>query len=173
MGAPEHVPEAPAPEVRGYRSPPRRPASWTATRPGELRLSQPEGDRLGTQGPDQGYALRLAGQIADKAQLRDGEHRADVLAGAASIAMKRAGLHGRAPLVEDVEAGLLVWGYLDRDPDPELVSLRRDWFAEIHSPHQYEQRRRVVDAVPAEVLQQPFDDIGVAHAEDWRELLEL
>lgn len=173
MGAPEFVPVPPTSEVRSYRSPPRRPAPWMANRPGELRGGQPEGDRLGTQGPDQGYALRLVGQVTDKVRLREGEHRADVLSGAAGIAMKRSGLHGRAPVTEDVEVGLLVWGFLDRDPDPELVALRREWFAEIHSPHQYEQRRRVVDAVPSDVLQQPFDDIGVAHAEDWRELLDL
>jgi hypothetical protein len=173
MGAPEHVPVPPSTKVRGYRSPPRRPTSWTADRPGELHRGQPEGDRLGTQGPDQGYALRLAHQIADKAHLRDGEHRADVLSGAAGIAMKRSGVHGRGPMLEDVEVGLLVWGFLDRDPDPELVALRRGCFAEIDSPHQYEQRRRVVDTVAAEVLQQSFDDIGVAHAEDWRELLDL
>jgi hypothetical protein len=144
-----------------------------ADRPGELRHGQPDGDRLGTPGPDQGYALKLARELSDKVHLRDGEHRADALAGAAAIGMKRAGLHGRAPMLEDVEIGLVVWGFLDRDPDPELVAIRREWLAEIHSAHQYEQRRRVVDAVPAEVLQQSFDDVGVAHAESWRDLLDL
>jgi hypothetical protein len=140
-------------------------------RPGEIFGAQPEGDRLGTPGPDQGYALRLAKQAADRAHLRDGEHAADVISGAAAIGMKRSGVLHRAPLLEDVEAGLLVWGFLDPAPDPELVALRREWFSEIHGPHHYEQRRRVVDAVPAEVLEQSYDDIGVAYAEGWRDLL--
>lgn len=127
---------------------------------------------MGTPGPDQGYALLLARELESKVRLGDGEHLEDVLSGAAAVGMKRAGLLGRAPLSEDVEAGLIIWGFLDRSPDPALVALRRGLFAEIHRAHQYDRRRRMVDAVPGEVLGQPLDDIGVAHAEDWRGLLD-
>ena len=174
MGVPEHVAVAATSRVRSYSSPPRRARSWMADRPGEsIGRVVPDGGRLGTPGPDQGYALLLAAELAPAAKLREGEHRNDVLAGAAAIAMKRSGWHGRAPGLDDVEAGLIVWGYLDTSPAPELVAPRRGWFAEIHSPHQYEQCRKVVDAVRAEMLLQPLEDIGIAHAEDWRELLDL
>ena len=58
MAAPEHVPVDRTQPVRAYESPPRRPESWLADRPGEVvEDGQPRGDRLGNQGPDQGYML--------------------------------------------------------------------------------------------------------------------
>lgn len=173
MGAPEHVPAVPGSTVRSYSSPPRRAGSWRADRPGELPGRQPAGERLGTPGPDQGYALTLAGRFAGRLQLEEGESEADALAGAAAIGMKRAGLFGRAPVIHDVEAGLAVWGYLDANVDPALVELRRQWFEEVHHPHHYMELRRVVDAVPADLLRQSLDDIEVAYAESWRDCLDL
>jgi len=168
MGAPEHVPAQPTARVRSYSSSPRRPAGWLADRPGDLTGPQPSGDRLGTQGPDQGYALHLARRFEGRLHLEDGESEADALAGATAVATKRSGTFGRAPVLHDVQAGLVVWGFLDADPDPELVALRRERFAEVHHAHHYELLRRIADAVPAELLAQSLQDIEVAHAEDWR-----
>jgi hypothetical protein len=164
MGAPEYVPASSSP-VRTYSSPPRRAGSWTADRPGELEGRQPEGGRLGTPGPDAGYALSLAARLRGRLHLLDGEHEADALAGAAAIGMKRAGLFGRAPVLHDVQAGLVVWGFLDDPADADLAELRRELFAEIHHVHHYELLRHVADAVPADLLRQSLDDIEVAHAE--------
>jgi len=173
MGAPEFVPTSRADTTRSYSSPPRRAGSWNANRPGDLVGRQPEGDRLGTPGPDQGYALTLAARFEGRVKLAEGEHEADALAGAAAIAMKRSGLFGRAPVIFDVEAALAVWGFLDPRPDPALVEVRREWFEEIAHDHHYMERRRVVDAVPAELLRQSHDDIEVAYAEGWRDCLDL
>ena len=46
-----------------YESPPRADGSWRAERPGDCP-GQPPGDGLGSQGPDQGYALKLVKQFA-------------------------------------------------------------------------------------------------------------
>lgn len=173
MGAPEYVPTTPQDEVRSYASPPRRPASWRADRPGEVVGRWPEGDRLGTPGPDQGYAIGLADRFQGRLQLHDGDDEADALAGASAIGMKRAGLFGRAPVVHDIEAGLCLWGYLDADVDPVLVELRRGWFEEVHQAHHYMELRRVVDAVRDEVLHQSLDAIAAAYADDWRACLDL
>ena len=45
-----------------YTGPRRRLGAWRAGRPGEVvsQGGQPWGTRLGSQGPDQGFALRLA-----------------------------------------------------------------------------------------------------------------
>ena len=44
-----------------YRGPRRQLGSWIATRPGEVvGIGQIDSQRLGTPGPDQGYALFLA-----------------------------------------------------------------------------------------------------------------
>ena len=173
MGAPEYVPLKPATKVRSYGSPPRRAGSWRADRPGELVGRQPDGDRLGTPGPDAGYALTLAARFSDSLQLHDGEHTPDVLSGAAAVAMKRSGLFGRAPISADVEIGLVVWGYLDANVEQELVDLRRQWFEEIHTPHHYTERRRVADAVPEDVLRGTPAEIKAAYEADWRSCLDL
>lgn len=173
MGAPEHVPTSATEHVRKYSSPPRRAGEWRANRPGELSGPQPVGDGLGTPGPDQGYALRLAKRFRGQLKLKPDEAEADALAGASAIAMKRSGLLGRAPILHDIEAGLVVWGFLDATADPELVRIRRVWFEGVHSEHHYQQRRRIVDAVPADLLKQSSDDIGVAYVEGWADCLDL
>lgn len=173
MGAPAYVPKIPTTKVRSYSSPPRRPAPWRADRPGELTGRQPEGDRLGVPGPDPGYAVSLTERFRDSLQLHDGEAVSDVLSGAAAIAMKRAGLFGRAPVSVDVEIGLTLWGYLDANVDEELVSLRRRWFEEIHTRHFYMERRRVADAMPDELLLQTPGEIKAAYVENWRACLDL
>lgn len=174
MAAPEHVPTKPAQLVRSYVSPPRRAGSWIPDRPGEIHGLQPKGDRLGTPGPDQGYALKLASQFEGKLHLEEGEHQADALTGGSAIAMKRSALLGRAPVIHDLTVGLGIWGFLDEQPDPELVALRREWFEEIHhSAHHYPELRRVVDAAPEEVLVLSHTEILERHQRDWRSCLDL
>ena len=149
MAAPEHVPVVGTRPVRSYSSPPRRAGSWTADRPGELVGRQPAGEHLGTPGPDQGYALTLVEQFRDRLVL------------------------GRAPVVHDVTVALTVWGCLDAGADPELVSVRREWFEEVHHVHHYPELRRIVDAVPASVLVLPHTVVEAQYARDWRSCVDL
>jgi hypothetical protein len=180
MSAPQYVPISPAVPVRSYESPPRRPGSWTTDRPGELvgdgvdeRAGQPHGDRLGSPGPDPGYVYKLLAGFRSKVHLEPGESWKDVAAGAASVALKRASLFGRAPVVHDLTVAFGVWGFLDDDPDGELLGLRRSAFAEVGHPADYTRLRQVVDAVPAETLRLPHQKALEAHARDWRGLLQL
>ena len=80
MAAPEYVPVDANVPVRGYESPPRRPQSWRAERPGDLSDGQPRGHRFGNPGPDQGYVLSLARRFEGKLTLTPGEHEKDALA---------------------------------------------------------------------------------------------
>jgi hypothetical protein len=81
VAAPDYVPTDPIEMVRGYSSPPSRKRSWTADRPGDLDAGQPPGTRLGTQGPDQGYAYKLVSNHFDD-QLQLGKlSRVDVVSG--------------------------------------------------------------------------------------------
>lgn len=173
MSAPRFVPKPPARRVRTYQSPPRRPTPWLADRPGELDGLQPEGALLGSQGPDQGYALTIAKALAPSLHLHTGEHLADVLAGAAAVATKRSSLFGRAPMREDLDVAFGIWGFLRKDPSKELVELRRELFEECHVPHFYERTRRIADAVPAEVLEQSSDDILALAKDDWRTVIHV
>lgn len=171
MGAPQYVPTDPT-DPPHYQAPQRRPGGWMADRPGELRGGQPTAARLGRQGPDQGYALRLARVLADELELVDREAEDDVIAGCVAVGLKRASLFGRAPIMDDLRAAAAVWGF-DRPADDALVSERTRAFAEIANNHHYEERRAVADAVPDEILSLDLDEIQQRARDDWRSVLAL
>lgn len=173
MAAPEHVPVDITQTVRAYESPPRRPDPWLARRPGEVvEEGQPRGERLGNQGPDQGYVLKLARRFEGRLTLTDGEHERDALAGAVGVALKRASLFGRAPVVHDLTVALTVWGFLG-DAPKDLVELRKPLFDEVAHPHHYAEQRHIADLVPEAVLRQTPQQVADAHRADWRRLLAL
>ena len=173
MGAPEHVPTQPIQRVHVYGSPPRRPESWRAERPADFAAEhrQPVGDRLGTPGPDVGYALKLAPLLEAELHLTEGEHARDALAGIVAIAIKRNSILGRAPVIHDLRIAATLWGFFDPAPDPELVELRRRLFEEVGHFHHYPRLREIVDLVPAEVLQQTPDRVAERYRADWRDQL--
>lgn len=173
MAAPEFVPVKPLDDVRAYSSPPRRPDPWLARRPGDLVGGQPHGDNFGSPGPDQGYALLLARRFEGRLTLTEGEHEADALAGSVLVALKRASLFGRAPVIHDLTVALTLWGYLADAPDPELVALRKKAFEEIARSQHYLEQRLVVDTVPPDTLRLQPSAVTERHQSDWRSLLDL
>jgi hypothetical protein len=172
VAAPDFVPTDPTDRVRRYSSPPRRAGSWVADRPGELVGGQPSGARLGSQGPDQGYALTLVKLFDGKLHLGR-VHHADAVAGCVAVATKRSALFGRAPVVHDLTAAFSIFGFLDEYAPEELVALREEMFAEIHSPHHYRERRAVADLVDEVALRKNHVAIGDAYRADWRSNLAL
>jgi len=172
MAAPEYVPVKPMDDVRTYESPPRRPDPWLARRPGEVHGSNPHGASFGDQGPDQGYGLMLAKRLADQLHLQSGEALNDVIEGCLGVALKRASLFGRAPIIHDFTAAYTIWGYLHAQPDAELVRLRRSLFGEVALAEHYLEKRRIVAAVRDDALRQPHAAIAEQHRADWRTLLD-
>jgi len=170
MAAPEFVPVKPLDDVRTYASPPRRPDSWRATRPGDLDAGQPRGPRFGNQGPDQGYVLTLVPKFDGKLRLNSDERLDDVTAGCVAVALKRASLFGRAPVIHDLTAAFSLWGYLDEEPPAELVRLRKRVFAGVGNPHHWIELSRLVDGVPDETLQRPHAAIT---ASAWQDLIDV
>jgi hypothetical protein len=154
MAAPDYVPTPTDDKARVYTSPPWRPESWMADRPAEIDGRQPEGPRLGVPGPDQGYALKLANQFRGRLVLATGEDEDDAIAGCLAVALRRAALFGRAPMVHDLTSAFALWGFL-AEASPELVAARREVFAGVGHLHHYMERRAVVDAVPEELLRLP------------------
>ncbi len=173
MAAPEYVPVKAIDDTRIYTSPPRRPEPWVTDRPAELHAGQERGPRLGSPGPDQGYALTLAERFRDDLHLRPGEHVDDAIAGCVPVALKRASLFGRAPVIHDLTIAFTMWGFLDEQADDELVALRRPIFEEVANSHHYAEQRAIADAVPAATLRLSPDEVRSRHATDWRALLEL
>ena len=171
MAAPEHVPVDRNQPVRGYESPPRRPQPWLPDRPAEVvEEGQPRGERLGNQGPDQGYMLSLARRFEGKLTLTSGEHEKDALAGAVGVALKRASLFGRAPVMHDLTVALTIWGFLG-DAPKALVDLRKPLFEEVWHPHHYAELRHIVDLVSGGALRQTPAQVTEAHRAGWRALL--
>lgn len=174
MAAPKFSPVAPTDRARYYESPDHVPASWSPDRPGDIEGFQPTGERLGAQGPDQGYALKLANRLADRLHLHPGEHVDDVIRGCLGIALRRASLFSRAPVVHDLHVAFTVWGFYDADADPELVQLRRAKFEGLrHVGHHYAEAREVVDAISPELLVQTPAQVEAAHTADWRAVIGL
>ncbi len=169
MAAPDFVPVRPG-ASKAYSSPPRRLGSWRADRVGEaVDQGQPEGNTFGSQGPDQGYALKLANSLRGTLHLQADEHEDDAIAGCLGVAMRRASLYGRAPMMPDIRLALSVFGFGAPSPPADLVAFRKPMFAEVANPHHYREARQLANSVPEATLRLTPD--AVAAAEDWRTLL--
>lgn len=159
MAAPDYVPKPVDELARTYSSPPRRSDSWMADRPAELTGRQPSGPRLGSPGPDQGYALHLARHYEGRLVLGASESESDALAGCLDIAMRRSAIFGRAPILGDLTLALTFWGFLAPAAD-ELVAIRSRIFAAVASSHHYVERRAIVDAMTEDLLRMTVDQVA-------------
>lgn len=169
MAAPEYVPTGLGEQPRrGLPLPPSLP--WVAERPGDLGPGHPTGVSFGNPGPDQGYALTLARYFDDRLVLAEGEHAEDAIAGCLGVALRRASIFGRAPVIHDLEIAFRLWGFLG-DAPPELVGLRRSRF-EV-AAHDYWQQRGVVDHVPEATLRLTPAEVKQRWPGEWRSLLGL
>lgn len=107
---------------------------------------------MGSQGPDQGFAIKLANGLKDQLVLHSGEHAEDAVAGCVTVALKRASQFMRAPSIHDVKAAFNLFGFFDTAASMDLINKRRELFAEVHHPHHYAERRAIADMVPADLL---------------------
>jgi hypothetical protein len=172
MAAPEYVPVPPTDKPRTYASPDHVPDRWTPDRPGDLEGRQPVGPRLGYQGPDQGYGLVLANRFRDRIQVQPGESAEDAIMGCLAVALKRASLFGRAPVVHDFTIAFTIWGFLDADPPEALVALRRRLFTGVANPtHHYLEWRSIADRVPDAVLRRSHTQVVADYPARWADLV--
>jgi hypothetical protein len=150
-----------APEDAPRQSVPIPPAhGWRATRPGDIDPAVGVGCQgllFGTPGPDSGYALALAQRFRERITVVSPETIGDAEAVAAGLAMRRAALFGRAPVICDLEVAFTLFGWLG-DPPQELVDWRR--FAVAGVEHDYARRVALIDAVPEDVLRRPAEESG-------------
>ena len=171
MAAPKFAPTPPIDEARGYEPPPVVPDGWVPGRPAEIIGFQPDGPRLGYQGPDQGYAIKLAKTFADNVHLLPGERFDDAIGGVLGIALRRASEFSRAPVIHDLTIAFTIWGFLDATPPADLVSVRPERFAGLGNlAHHYESARALVDQVPDETLRMTPAQAAAAYPGRWRDL---
>lgn len=144
-----------------------------ADRPAEVVGAEPSaGPGLGNQGPDQGYALKLAERFAGRLVLAAGEREDDALAGCVAVALRRASVFGRAPVMHDLRLALDLFGFLD-EADAELVAWRRDQFAGAAGHHGYQIKLRLAALVPTETLRLTPAAAAEARIDNWRDPLGL
>jgi hypothetical protein len=172
MAAPKFTPPpVDALVTKAYTSPDYVPDAWEADRPGEIQGRQPAGESLGYQGPDQGYALLLASRLRPSLVLSDAEDADDAIAGCTAIALRRASLYGRAPVIHDLRIAFTIWGFLDPAPPAELVAMRVERFEGAAHPHHYDAVRAIADGVPVETLRLTPDQVLSQYPAAWRSLL--
>ena len=172
MAAPKFSPVKPTDNSRCYTSPEYVPEAWKPERPGEISGFQPAGPWLGDQGPDQGFALRIASQLRPKLQLQQGENADDAIQGCLGIALRRASMFSRAPFVHDLTIAFTIWGFYDAQPPEELVVLRRGMFEGLRLiSHHYAEAREVVDQIPEKTLVMTHSEVEAKFPSEWRALV--
>ena len=167
MTQPDYVPVNAADRVRTTERLPA-PQRWLQDRPAEILGDQPSGPRLGNPGPDQGYALTLAARFHGRLKIDHSEHEEDVIAGCLPVALKRASLFGRAPVIHDLELAFTLFGFLG-DAPTDLVAWRKPMFDAV--AHRYFDGRRIADCVPDATLRLSPADVR-ARINEWRSLVQ-
>ena len=173
MAAPAFVPTPVVDTARAYSSPDVVPTSWSPGRPGDFEGFQPHGERLGYQGPDQGFALKIANGFKDRLRLQPGEHASDAIRGCFGVALRRASIFSRAPVVHDLTVAFTIWGFLDANAPADLVHARRELFNGVGHGHHYTEARKIADLVPEATLRMTPAQVTAAFPASWRELLGL
>lgn len=167
MAQPEYVPLAAADSVRAAERLPQH-RGWRQDRPGEItRFGPPQGKLFGKPGPDQGYALTLAAGFGERLVLAQGEHADHAISGCLGVALRRASMFGRAPVVHDLTLAFTLWGFLG-DASNELIEFRTPLFQA--GSHDYAHGREIVDRVAESTLRLTPAQVAEKVGSDWRSL---
>ncbi len=121
---------------------------------------------MGSQGPDQGFIYKLVPLFDDSLNLGALSHE-DAMAGCIAVALKRAALFGRAPVVHDLRMALTIFGFLDPDAPADLVAKREQWFVGLGHGHHYGERRALADRVSPSVLSGTPSVLEADYRRDW------
>ncbi len=171
MAAPQYAPVDPTNNPRTYASPDHVPDAWMPDRLAEIVGGQPKGARLGNQGPDQGYILTLARIATGRICVQQGESLQDAIQGSIAIALRRASMFGRAPVMTDLTVALTIWGWLLESPPSELVSKRKKLFGGLADVvHYYAEARDLVDMVPETTFKLSPEQLTAIMPMSWRAL---
>ena len=171
MAAPKFTPVDPIDRPRSYASPEHIPTPWRNDRPAAITSRQPIGARLGRQGPDQGYALKLAEGLRDLIELQPGESADDAIRGTLAIALRRASKYGRAPVIHDLVFAFSIWGWMLLNPPDDLIASRKQLFSGLgRAAHHYSETRKLVDRVPESTMIMTIEQIRTGMPGSWRAL---
>ena len=154
-----------------YESPDVVPDRWSPDRPGVVDGLQPVGERMGAMGPDQGFALTIAHKLAPRLRVTEDERLDDAIRGCVNIALRRASLFSRAPVVHDLNIAFTIWGFYDEQPPDDLLARRAELFEGVGNVnHHYAEGRLIADLVPEATLRMTPAEAESAYPARWREL---
>ncbi|HRB03837.1 MAG TPA: hypothetical protein PLP26_10760, partial [Ilumatobacteraceae bacterium] len=122
---------------------------------------------------DQGFALKIANGFKDRLQMQPGEHAADAIKGCFGVALRRASIFSRGPVVHDLTVAFTIWGFLDADPPADLVVARSALFEGVGHGHLYAEARTIVDMVPEATLRMTPQQVAAQYPANWKALLGL
>jgi hypothetical protein len=114
--------------------------------------------------------LLLANRLSNRLHLVGGLVTADAIRGCLNIALRRASLYGRAPVIHDLTIAFTMWGFFDANPPADLVTTRADLFKGVGNVHHYAEGRSIVDMVPEATLRMTPAQVTSAYPANWRTL---
>jgi len=113
----------------------------------------------------------LAERLRPTLQVPAGESANDAVRGCLNIALRRASLFGRAPVVHDLTIAFTIWGWLDPKPSAALVARRRELFEGVsHTAQHYTEGRHIADLVPESTLRLTPQQAAHSYPDNWRQL---
>lgn len=116
--------------------------------------------------------MKIANGFHDRLHLTAGERAADAIQGCLGIALRRASLLSRAPVVHDLTVAFTAWGYLSSDAPTEQTELRRRLFEGVSNTlHHYDEARAIVDMMPEATLAMTPAQVDAAYPQRWKELV--
>ena len=127
---------------------------------------------MGYQGPDQGFAIKLANSLKSRIRVGPHESDSDAVQGCLGIALRRASMFSRAPVIHDLTIAFTAWGFFDENPPADLLAERRRLFEGVGNVvHHYDEARILADSFPVATLRMTPEQVAAAYPTRWRELV--
>ena len=115
--------------------------------------------------------MTIAERLSPKIKLQGRERLDDAIRGCLGIALRRASLFSRAPVVHDLTIAFTIWGFFDENPPDDLVGRRPQLFEGVGNVnHHYAEGRAIADLVPEATLRMTPDQAAAAYPGRWQEL---
>jgi hypothetical protein len=113
----------------------------------------------------------LAEHVRPRIKVTHGESVDDAIQGCIGIALRRASVFGRAPVIHDLDIALTMWGFFLDTPPADLVAARKQLFEGLSNVvHHYVEARQLVDMVPDSTMRMTPEMVRKSMPNSWRAL---
>lgn len=95
----------------------------------------------------------------------------DAIRGSIGIALRRASMYGRAPVMHDLTFALTIWGWLVDNVPADLLARRKELFSGVgDATHSYYEVREITGLVPETTYQLSIEQLTASTPMSWRAL---